>query len=113
MPLSKSGAFRANPQQARALDSIGSGMPKPKPLTRPGADAADQDPTAGDEPSITITKTADGFHYVDSTDPEGGDAASFEEVMQKAKECLGVEDQPEDAGGAAPMGGEEDETQGY
>lgn len=94
MPKSKSGKFFANPQQARARDLAEAGMPKPAPMTRPGAD---DDAAGGDQPEeITIRKTPTGFQTEEpGQQPE--EVTSFDEAMQKAKECLGVEADSDDS----------------
>lgn len=105
MPVTKSGSFFGNAQQARMRDAM------PKPAAIPAEAGQDDEETPQE---ITISKTPEGFHYTEPNNPEGADVASFDEVIAAAKECLGVEDEPgaeeepepaapaADAGGAPP-----------
>lgn len=101
MPLTKSGQFFGNQQQARMRDVAV--MPKPAPIRQDAA--KDDDDT---EQAITITKTPEGFH---TSEPSGdeNDYTTFDEAIQKAKECLGVEDdsgdEQQEGAGADTEGG--------
>jgi hypothetical protein len=95
MPVTKTGQYFGNQQQARMRDAAAAEMPKPAPI-RQDADKDDE----GTEQEITITKTPNGFH---TSEPSGeeNDFTTFDEAIQKAKECLGVED---DSGGDEQQG---------
>jgi hypothetical protein len=94
--MTKSGAFFGNEQQARMRDAL----PKPAPIRADDDKAED-----GPQQEITLSKTPDGFHFSEPGGEEG-DVASFDELMDKAKECLGVEPEPEDQGAPAPSEGD-------
>lgn len=102
MPTDSNGKYRMNSQIARS--AIGG---KKDAAADPMAAADPNDPTQGQEQSVTITKKADGTYSYSDSDGQKQDVPDLQTAMAQAQQCFGDEGSGQSAQGAGDMGADD------